>query len=58
MKTLTRILGVITIAGALSGLLGYATKNEPALALGVTGFTLGGVGYIIAKSNENDKNYK
>lgn len=52
MKTLTKILGVVAIAGALAGFAGYVNKNETIFAAGATGLTVGGVGYILAKSKE------
>jgi hypothetical protein len=52
MKTLTKILGVVAIAGALTSLSGYANKNQTLFVIGASGLTLGGVGYILAKSKE------
>jgi len=58
MKTLTKILGVITIAGALAGIAGYANKNQAVFAVGAAGLTIGGVGYILAKSKEYEDELK
>jgi hypothetical protein len=55
MKTLTKILGVIAITGALAGFAGYVNKNETIFAHGAIGLTVGGVGYILAKSKENEQ---
>lgn len=58
MKKLTKILGVVAIAGALTGILGYNWKNNTTFAIGATGLAVGGVGYILAKSKENDDELK
>jgi hypothetical protein len=54
MKTLTKILGVLAIAGALTGFLGYNFKNNIAFGAGAIGLAAGGIGYVIAKSKENE----
>ncbi|MCX6749829.1 MAG: hypothetical protein NTZ83_00045 [Candidatus Pacearchaeota archaeon] len=60
MKTLTKILGTLAIAGMLTVGAGFAHKNKEAFAVGTGAFLLGGVGYVLVKSKEyEDKlNYK
>jgi len=55
MKTLTKILGVVAIAGALTGVTGYMNKNNIVFTVGAGGLIAGGVGYILAKSKENEQ---
>lgn len=57
MKILTKILGVIAIAGALTSLSGYAYKNKTVFAIGASGLTLGVIGYALAKEHEEEKFY-
>ena len=52
MKTLTKILGTLAIAGMLTVGAGFAHKNKEAFAVGTGAFLVGGVGYILAKSKE------
>jgi hypothetical protein len=54
MKTLTKILGVIAIAGVLTGILGYGLKNSTTFTVGASELAIGGIGYVIAKSKENE----
>lgn len=60
MKTLTKILGVVAIAGVLTGILGYNCKNNLAFVVGAGATAIGGVGYALVKSKENEDklNYK
>jgi hypothetical protein len=58
MKTLTKILGIIAIAGALAGITGYSLKKPIVFAAGATGLAVGGIGYALARSKEHEDSLK
>jgi hypothetical protein len=60
MKTLTKILGTLAIVGALTAASGLYQKNNLLFTAGTSGLVIGGVGYVLAKSKEDDDklNYK
>jgi hypothetical protein len=58
MKKLTKILGMVAIAGALTGAVGYVNKSNVVFTVGASELIAGGVGYILAKSKENEDNLK
>jgi hypothetical protein len=58
MKTLTKILGVVAIAGVLVGAAGYVNKNNVVFAVGTGGLLAGGVGYVLSKNREDEDNLK
>jgi hypothetical protein len=58
MKTLTKILGIVAIGGALAGFSGYMTNKPIPFAIGVSGLAVGGIGYVFARSKEIEDELK